>query len=1587
MADRPETEDTYTTWWPGIGYGPRPTPPDSTPATMSADSGAASSDGTVTPPTSRPSFSTVQTPEQREQELRDALAYAAKVEQGEAQLPISEDPTAFKRSIEDIKSKVGLVDAYRSAGQDMTPEARALVFGRAAPFVDLSAGTINVTAALKAGIPESELRATGIGQASIARTKRFIRQSELNKKVQSEVGRIQAADINARATAADLAWQQAADKLQAAGFREGELPKTWIGPPGMAQPRQFTIPSMAEFVRNNPDGISILRDYNFTDETIAEVGRYNQELKSAADRVADMLGKGKRFGGNELALGQAIQTAVITVEPLGATQIERGTLGGLYKDVKTGKVLSEKEVVAAKWNALSSEQKLAVAALWDKDYFKGSYFAEITKGMSDVAAQAGIVGQIAYGAILPVTMPVAKQTTLEAAKTQLADNYKTELSVLSGYVGKDGAVDMGRLNTDLKDDKKVADILQRTGYDNADDLKNNLEYYNYATRVTPKEWATAGLVGALDVMGMGMMTGAGAGAAVGATRGGLVAVVGRGMQEAVPLALAGVTLPDTIKALASPKVSVSEKVLAGVTQLLLMHGLAGPAIRGIQFLKITERADYIPLRSMSMEKSTARVPFTELQLLAMRKAGVSEANIIQAGTRINEQLVAGKKVAIVKLGPVTVRVKNTTYQQSQTMSLFNATPDVTVFDRGGKVPLIKKFYTAAKVAIEPMERSYLSGQKATTPGIIEIKLADPGLIKKLFPQERLIGGGRVIEPEMAIPSMEKLHGMGYMLEPIPGRAGRGTSFDATLGPLEIRRFSLVKIVDNPTGLKTVRVGGSGPAGTVALSDLHGTRNYRSVFNDINSAYDKPVIKGDPGNPASWHWVGEQQTIAVLGDSIDRGSAYEIWRNTFNRLADEAKSSGGKVERLLGNHELAYLSDDAIKGIEYTDATRALIKKGLQEDIASGKVRAAIESDGKLYTHAGVSLGVFKEFTGASAKTIADDLNRGLIDAVERNNFSDKMFAKGRVERGNSLSSNERSQGGIFWLRPQEATAAELDLGFTQAVGHNPGKGVRQLWGDNFVEVDVSRRTGGHGVYADTPFARTESVPISTRAVSPVSPRIGRLALEKMKVEAIRDTIADVFMGWDGRIQAIERIKSSKVAVDALIRDIDRRIEARKIAGDSIGVRYLERQKAELISPTGSDYLYGGIGFWRDIVMGRQNSVRVLNTIGQATKGDLGSLVAIISGFHDRISTLSDRDVAALFGRHKSNVLRDLDTNRLSTENLALARKAVAHKIQVMADIIDEGLERNIVPHLNSDTLASRYSQILQDRVASQAELRGYYVGEGRVDRITEYPESYREGVAATRGGRLAGKEQTRSMELRETRMSPPSRVPQEDATRVPELARIVDVPVRVPATGEDIRTPIIEIIPRPPVIRIPPLETPVIEPPPVTPPPPDAGIKLSVGASPIRKQVPDGSIAWQQGVVYKYSPPLWDQPKPITLRHPPIGFVGSGTPAETIQIIGTARNVPAAVRVDLGFADIMIKNGHEISFEGKGLNTNVGTRMDSPTMGMSILENGGTDLIPNASSSKNPRGFNHKVVKKVTKRKTSNKERWYRSMTTVGSVR
>ena len=188
-----------------------------------------------------------------------------------------------------------------------------------------------------------------------------------------------------------------------------------------------------------------------------------------------------------------------------------------------------------------------------------------------------------------------------------------------------------------------------------------------------------------------------------------------------------------------------------------------------------------------------------------------------------------------------------------------------------------------------------------------------------------------------------------------------------------------------------------------------------------------------------HWSGRNSCLLQIGDVIDRGPD-SLEADSFLRSIQEgAEQAGGKVIRLLGNHELLIL-----QGAYYLCNFRnpEILARTLKIDVISGKIQAAFSWENRLYVHAGLRQRIL-EFVGKEMKieaeswdpyygVLASHLNQILREAVKREDYSHPIFWADRSRGG------EDPVGGIFWSHYPDLELEE-DNAARQVVGHTPAR--------------------------------------------------------------------------------------------------------------------------------------------------------------------------------------------------------------------------------------------------------------------------------------------------------------------------------------------------------------------------------------------------------------------------------------------------------------------------------------------------------------------------------------------------------------------
>jgi len=208
---------------------------------------------------------------------------------------------------------------------------------------------------------------------------------------------------------------------------------------------------------------------------------------------------------------------------------------------------------------------------------------------------------------------------------------------------------------------------------------------------------------------------------------------------------------------------------------------------------------------------------------------------------------------------------------------------------------------------------------------------------------------------------------------------------------------------------------------------------------------------------------------------------------------------------------------------------------------------------------------------------------------------------------------------------------------------------------------------------------------------------------------------------------------------------------------------------------------------------------------------------------------------------------------------------------------------------------------------------------------------------------------------------------------VPELTTMLEPEPKPETVTTPVPVPGVEPEPKPepkpkPETVTTPVPVPGVEPEPKPEPKPKPKPKPRLPGEAIeredKKEVPLGSITWYQGEilrgrgsarhlvpVWKYIAPPWADMKPETLYAPPMGALRTDekTAKGTIQMIGRpGAKVPETVSIDLGAFDIFIDNyGQAIEYRAGGEKTDVGERLPSPTVGMSLpAKVGGRVRVP-----------------------------------------
>lgn len=161
-----------------------------------------------------------------------------------------------------------------------------------------------------------------------------------------------------------------------------------------------------------------------------------------------------------------------------------------------------------------------------------------------------------------------------------------------------------------------------------------------------------------------------------------------------------------------------------------------------------------------------------------------------------------------------------------------------------------------------------------------------------------------------------------------------------------------------------------PARIYALGDLHG-----DLDNAIATLRLAGLVDGEG------HWTGGTSILVQTGDVVDRGPDSKVLLAWLRRLTDEAHAAGGRVEALLGNHEVMnlrgdwrYVSAEDIAAYSGPDARRLAFSPTGEDGAWLRARKTAVMIGETLFVHGGIS--------AAEAAGGVDALNARVRDAID-----------------------------------------------------------------------------------------------------------------------------------------------------------------------------------------------------------------------------------------------------------------------------------------------------------------------------------------------------------------------------------------------------------------------------------------------------------------------------------------------------------------------------------------------------------------------------------------------------------------------------
>lgn len=253
------------------------------------------------------------------------------------------------------------------------------------------------------------------------------------------------------------------------------------------------------------------------------------------------------------------------------------------------------------------------------------------------------------------------------------------------------------------------------------------------------------------------------------------------------------------------------------------------------------------------------------------------------------------------------------------------------------------------------------------------------------------------------------------------------------------------------------------------TDLRSNRVKTYILGDIHGEYERCadilLRAGIIDEEDKWK-RGLEVTLIQVGDVIDRGKKPIESFKLIRDIQEQAAEEGGKVLRLLGNHELSMIGGPLIPG--RSRSADYILADVIKQDIIDGKITAAYLLDEWVVVHAGIIPEISES---RNVSELVEEFNKKLINAVMSDDFSDEIFGVGRSRGG-------YGKPGIFWADYDIDLLPYEDGLIKQIVGHSPphvlDPEIKKSPNGRIINIDIGMcdMYGGHKgilIYEDKKF--------------------------------------------------------------------------------------------------------------------------------------------------------------------------------------------------------------------------------------------------------------------------------------------------------------------------------------------------------------------------------------------------------------------------------------------------------------------------------------------------------------------------------------